>query len=97
MEALDLLENVDDDLDRLSVGMVKVSYTILNQLKILNPISQICEPEAFKDWGITGSSAVLYFENGIPNMYAGWSPTEFIFSFHVSCLIQVMSVMKGNF
>jgi len=54
METLDVLENVDDDLDRISVGMVKIS-----------------EPEAFKEWGITGSSGVLYFENGIPNTYSG--------------------------
>ena len=29
MEALDLLENVDDDLDRLNVGMVKVSLIFM--------------------------------------------------------------------
>ena len=31
MEALDLLENVDDDLDRLNVGMVKVCTDVFNE------------------------------------------------------------------
>ena len=31
----------------------------------------MCDDDAFKEWGIKDTSGVLYFENGVPNMYAG--------------------------
>ena len=70
MEALELLENIDDDLDRLNVGMVKV----IELLKVgtSEPSSvQIPEKQAFVDWGVTVLCSVLYFENEIPNIYSG--------------------------
>ena len=78
VEALELLENIDDDLDRLNVAMVKV-WQIVSRINIflIQKCLQIPEKEAFLDWGVTDLCSVFYFENGIPNIYSGTEDTQF--------------------
>ena len=77
IEALELLENIDDDLDRLNVAMVKVRTFPSRIKKLLKKHFQIPEKEAFSDWGVTDLCSVFYFENGIPNIYSGTRDTYF--------------------
>ena len=75
MEALEVLENIDDDLDRLNVAMVKVRQ-LLSRIKYFYKCLQIPEKDAFLDWGVTNLCSVFYFENGIPNIYSGIQKTH---------------------
>ena len=68
---MELLENIDDDLDRLNVAMVKVRIFFSRIKKKKKKYFQIPEKEAFSEWGVTDRCSVFYFENGIPNIYSG--------------------------
>ena len=54
-DVLNALENIDDDLDRINVAMVKVHER--EAFKEWGVMSD--------------KSSIFYFENGIPNIYTG--------------------------
>ena len=81
---LELLEGIDDDLDRLGVGMVKISEASAakyenDHIWSLTKVLKICLMMActrvysihpvFRDWGINRGLGIVYFESGVPFIY----------------------------
>ena len=81
VEVLELLESVDDDMDRLGVGMVKISEASAAKYEdgvekfavgIMVTNSEFLPPTIFffcREWGINRGFGIVYFESGIPFMY----------------------------
>ena len=81
VEVLELLESVDDDMDRLGVGMVKISEASAAKYEhhvekfavgIMVTNSEFLPPTIFffcREWGISRGFGIVYFESGIPFMY----------------------------
>ena len=81
VEVLELLEGVDDDMDRLGVGMVKISEASAAKYEdgvekfavgIMVTNSEFLPPTIFffcREWGINRGFGIVYFESGIPFMY----------------------------
>ena len=78
---MELLESVDDDMDRLGVGMVKISEAAAAKyeddeddklaVSIMATNSEFLAPIIFfcREWGILRGFGIVYFESGIPFMY----------------------------
>ena len=81
---LELLEGIDDDLDRLGVGMVKISeasaakyendYLVFDE-SIKDMLDDGMHSRVFsihpvfRDWGINRGLGIVYFESGVPFIY----------------------------
>ena len=73
---LELLESIDDDLDRLGVGMVKISETSAAKYDKNHTIFVLVwssylmsSPLVLREWGIQRGLGIVYFESGVPFIY----------------------------
>lgn len=70
VDALAVLEEIDDDLDELGIIFVKLDDQVKVKRNLASKFLSISKAEA-AEYGIESFPRLVVFENGIPNLYEG--------------------------